>query len=61
MAEKKQNPKLANPKLNGFPCDDCGSTNTIAHTDSDLRWRHLLAWQCLDCDKYTFTGWDIDG
>ena len=41
-------------------CINCGSNNIIAHTDDELRGRHLLQWQCFDCKDYFETGWDVE-
>jgi len=40
-------------------CENCGSKNIVAHTDSELRRLHLLVWQCFDCGRFFKTGWDI--
>lgn len=60
MKQNKKKIKKPEIEINGFPCIECGSTKTIAHTDSELRRLHLLVWQCFGCNSFFETGWDID-
>lgn len=41
-------------------CISCKSENLISHTDDELRGLHLLVWQCLDCDEWFDTGYDVE-
>jgi hypothetical protein len=41
-------------------CPECGSDNTLAHTDKELRAEHRLVWQCWECDNFWESEWDVD-
>jgi uncharacterized Zn finger protein len=41
-------------------CPKCGSDDTIAHTDRELRAEYRLLQQCEECGHAWETEWDED-
>lgn len=39
-------------------CPDCGSMNTVRHTDKELREKEIYIVQCWNCDRLWEVDWD---